>query len=97
MSGTGLTSGYPLDFTDGDTLKRFTVTDPAVAAGSAILVSIRRQETADVNDPGWIYVPNVMQVRAGSFDVLVAALSGDAIAAPGEFPNELASLVYLVQ
>lgn len=92
------TSTAPLDFTDGDTLKRFTITDANVSTtAQPMLQSVRRQTIADVDDPGWIYTANVVGIRNGSFDVLVNALMGDAPAGPGEFPNETASLVYTIQ
>lgn len=88
----------PLDFTDGDTLKRFTITNGRVRATEpAPLVSVRRLDVPDVDDRGWVYVANVVSVANGSFDVLVAAFMGDGVPGPGEFPNELASLVYLHQ
>lgn len=85
-----------LDFTDGDTFKRFTITDGSVAAASTVGCSIRRSNIADVDDPGWIFVPNVVTVAAGSFDVTVAVLSGDGLVSPGEFPNETVTLIYHV-
>lgn len=85
-----------LDFTDGDTLKRFTVTDGKVTAASVIHPSITRAAIADVDDPGWSYTPNVVTVAAGSFDVLVSVLAGDAPAAAGEYPNETVTLTYSV-
>lgn len=96
MGRLGSSGSSPLDFTDGDTLKRFTITDVQIEATSQLHLGIDRQQVADVDDPGWIFVPNVLQVRAGGFDVLVAALSGDAIAAANEFPNEIVTLTYLI-
>lgn len=87
-------SSFELDFTDGDTLKRFTVTDPDVVPPNEVICSIRKRDTADVDDSGWVYIPNVISVSRGSFDVLVAALSGDTPQAAGEFPNETVRLVY---
>jgi ribosomal protein S18 len=62
-----------LDFADGDTLKRFTITNSAVLSTSRITGTIRRPNIADVDDPGYLYIANVVSIVAGSFDVLVAA------------------------
>lgn len=84
-----------LSFTDGDTLKRFTITDAAVRAlGNTPIPVIRRDDITDADDPGWIFVANIVTVTDGSFDVLVCAQAGDAFAAAGEFPNETVTLVY---
>lgn len=96
MGRLGSTSGTALDFTDGDTLKRFTITDASIAGSEQISVSIQRQQIADADDTGWIFIPNLLQVRPGSFDVLVAALSGDGIAGANEFPNEIVTMNYII-
>lgn len=96
MGKLGSSGSAPLDFTDGDTLKRFTVTDVQIEATAQVHCQVQRLQVADVADPGWIFVPNVLQIRAGGFDVLVAALSGDGIAGVNEFPNEVATLNYLI-
>lgn len=84
-----------LSFTDGDTLKRFTITDASVrAVGNTPIPVIRRDDIADVNDNGWIFTANIVTVTDGSFDVLVSALSGDGVAGVNEFPNETVTLVY---
>lgn len=90
-----LSNTAPLDFTDGDTLKRFTITDAQVSTTRpAPQLSIYRQNVAAVDDAGWVYVVNGMSIANGSFDVLVAALSGDGVAAANEFPNEIVTLAY---
>src|SRR3954471_10536811 len=61
-----------LDFSDGDTLKRFTITNSAVLSTSRITGTIRRPNIADVDDPGYLYIANIVSIVAGSFDVLVA-------------------------
>lgn len=62
-----------LDFSDGDTLKRFTIANSAVLSTSRITGTIRRPNIADVDDPGYLYIANIVSIIAGSFDVLVAA------------------------
>jgi hypothetical protein len=62
-----------LDFSDGDTLKRFTITNSAVLSTSRITGTIRRPNIADIDDPGYLYIANVVSIIAGSFDILVAA------------------------
>lgn len=84
-----------LSFADGDTLKRFTIADASVRAlGNTPIAVIRRDDIADVDDPGWIFIPNIVTVADGSFDVLVSVLAGDAFAAANEFPAETITLVY---
>jgi hypothetical protein len=61
-----------LDFSDGDTAKRFTVTNTAVTTTSRIVGSIRRPDVADSLDYGYLYLVNVVTIAAGSFDLLVA-------------------------
>jgi hypothetical protein len=66
-----------LDFSNGDTLKRFTITNPDVAATSKIVGTIRRPDTADDSaDFGYLFIANVVKVATGSFDLLVAATDG---------------------
>lgn len=62
-----------LDFSDGDTLKRFTIANSAVLSTSRITGTIRRPNIADVDDPGYLYIANIVSIVAGSFDILVAA------------------------
>lgn len=87
-----------LDFTDGDTMKRFTITDPNVGPSSEINVAIRKLNILDRDDKGYLYVANVVTVAAGSFDVLAGPIPADAdLLAAIEPPNEIVSLVYLIQ
>lgn len=84
-----------LDFTGGDTKQRFKITDAAIDSSTTPPnVSIARRTIADVDDPGWIYTANVVNVTNGSFDVLVGATMGDGLPGAGEFPNETITLVY---
>jgi len=97
MGRLGSSGAAALDFTDGDTLKRFTIADAQVQQSSRISVTIQRSSVlADQDDPGWIYVPNVLSVGSATFDVLVAVLSGDGLAAANEFPNEVITLTYII-
>lgn len=96
MGRLGSSSSQPLDFTDGDTQKRFTITDTSIEGTELITPSVQRQQVADADDYGWAFTANVLQVRRGSFDILVTALAGDAIAAAGEYPNETVTLNYIV-
>lgn len=87
-----------VDFTDGDTFKRVTVTDADVTASSRILPTVEKRDTAEVDDVGWIYVANVISVSSGSFDCNVAALVIDGVPAPNnDFPNEIVQLNYTIQ
>lgn len=91
MSGTTLNaaatfSSVAIAFTDGDTMRRVTVTDAAVGAASKIIGTIRRPDTTDDSaDRGYIYLVNVVRVAAGSFDVLLSCL-GWGFDDPTELP-----------
>ena len=82
-------------FTDGDTVRRVTVTDASVGATDKVLVTIRRPDIAnDSADAGHIYTANVVLVAAGSFDVVVSCCDrgfGDTTEQP---PNETIQLVW---
>lgn len=82
-------------FTDGDTVRRVTVTDASVGATDKVIVTIRRPDiTDDSADAGHIYLANVVKVAAGSFDVVVACCDrgfGDTTEQP---PNETIQLVW---
>ncbi len=85
-----------LSFADGDTFKRFTVTDANVAADSIVSVAIRRADVEAVDDYGWVFVPNVVKVAAGSFDVNVAVFAENEPPLAAEFPNETVTLAYVL-
>lgn len=91
-------STVSVPFTDGDTLRRVTVTNAAVLATSAIVVTVRRPDTADDSaDRGYLYVANVVRVAAGAFDVLIACLGwgfDDPVLNP---PGETIVLNYTIQ
>lgn len=82
-------------FTDGDTVRRVTVTDASVGATDKILCSLRRPDSADDSaDAGHLYFVNVVNVAAGSFDVVVVCCDrgmGDTTEQP---PNETIQLVW---
>lgn len=88
--------GVPLDFTDGDTSKRFTVTSPDIAPTSIIDVSIQRGVIADADDWGWGFAATVVNVVAGSFDVNVSANVWGEPAVNDEAPNEQVTLLYSI-
>lgn len=81
-------------FDGTDSMQRVTITDAGVSATSKIVFSVRRTTITDANDPGWIYVANIVTLAAGSFDVLIAALDWDA--APNTFPDETVILTYTI-
>lgn len=83
-------------FTDGDTMRRVTVVDADVLAGSLIVGTIRRPDILDENDPGYVYLANVVKVADGSFDLLlVCTLWGSED--PEEIPpSETVSFIYQI-
>lgn len=87
----------PLDFTDGDTFKRFTITDTDCTPRSRVTCSVERLNVANVDDPGWTYHANVVLVDTGRFDVNVSAIGPDAFPPPNnDFPNETVTLRYSI-
>lgn len=95
-AGSVAVSSADIAFTDGDTMRRVTITDAGVGATSKIVGTIRRADTADDSaDRGYVYTCNVVKVAAGSFDVLVACL--DPYLDPTQMPpNETVKFYYVV-
>lgn len=85
-----------LSFTDGDTFKRFTITDANVTTlGPRPICSVVRDYVADVDDYGWSFtVTPIAPTANGSFDVTVTAQAWDRPALAGEYPNETVTLFY---
>ena len=94
-SGGGATiSSANVAFTDGDLVKRVTVTDAAIGATDKILLTVRRPDAEDADDPGYIYIPNVLKVSSGSFVAQIACFGpglNDTTELP---PNETVKLYY---
>ena len=95
-SSSGLTFySTSVAFTDGNTVRRVTVSNAAIGATDKILVTIRRPDLADDSeDAGHIYTVNVVRVAAGSFDAVVTCCDrgfGDTTEQP---PNETIQLVW---
>lgn len=81
-------------FTDGDTVRRVTITDAAVGVSSKIIFSIQRPNVTDANDVGYLYVANIVTVAAGSFDILVACTGWATDEMSNNPPNETVTLIY---
>lgn len=86
-----------IPFTDGDTMRRVTISDAAVTAASKIIGTIRRPDTTDDSaDRGYLYIANVVECVSGAFDLLISALGwgfDDPTANP---PNETVKFLYQV-
>ena len=96
MGRLGSSGSTPVDFTDGDTYKRVSVADTSIEATAQLHLGIDRQQIADVDDAGWVFVPNTIRVYAGGFDCVIAAI---VLGEPGindEGPNEQITLTYLI-
>lgn len=84
-----------LDFTDGDTFKRFSVNSVDCLATSVVGVSCQRGTfVTEQDDHGWTFHPTVVNVYAGGFDVNVTALVMGEPPIASEGPNELVTLAY---
>lgn len=94
-TATAALSSTAIAFTDGDTIRRVTVTDASVAATDKILVAIRRPDIAtDADDGGYLYVANVVLVAAGSFDVVVSCCTRGFTDATESPPSETIQLIW---
>lgn len=86
-----------IPFTDGDSMRRVTITDAAVTATSKIIGSIRSADTADDSaDKGFRYTANVVNQAAGSFDLSVVCTAWGADDATLAGINETVFFVYTV-
>lgn len=84
-----------LDFTNGQTRQRFTITDASIRPDDNPLTSVNKRFTTEVNDVGYVYTASVVSCALGTFDVLVVAISDDDNSlVPAELPNEYVTLVY---
>lgn len=96
-AGSVALTSVSIAFTDGDSLRRVTITDAAVVATSKIMGTIRRPDSADDSaDRGFLYTANIVRVATGAFDLLVwcsAWGSDDAVPAS---PNETVQFIYAV-
>jgi hypothetical protein len=89
-------STYSVAFTDGDTIKRVTITDAGVAAASKIVATVRRPDSEDASDKGYLYLLNVVKIASGSFDVLITALDWGVGDCADDPPNETIVVEYMV-
>jgi len=97
QQGSTSISAASLSFTDGDTLKRFTISDATVSTTSKIVGSVRRPDSADDSvDEGYIYTWSLVEVATGSFDILVAVHDGGYQDCTGNPPNETVTFWYIV-
>jgi len=94
----GSVSFVTVPFTDGDTMRRVTVTDSSVTATSKILVSIQRPDIVnDSLDLGYMYFVNVINRTAGvSFDVLIVCSDWGFDDPTENAPNETITLCYMI-
>lgn len=75
-----------LDFSDGDTFKRFSISDAGVLSTSKINGTIRRPDVVDDSqDRGYIFIHNIVRIYNGGFDLLVAC-TGWGMDDPVELP-----------
>jgi len=81
-------SSAAIAFTDGDTSRRVTITDASVSPTSEILLNVRRPDTDEASDRGYIYLANVVKRAAGSFDVVISSLGWGFDDPAGVPPNE---------
>src|SRR3954464_13617080 len=90
--GAASLSSATVAFTDGDTVKRVTISDALVTATSKIALTVGRPNVADIADKGFFYVANIVSRTTGSFDVAVMCID-DPVGSP---PNETITLYYLL-
>lgn len=90
-------SEVSIAFTDGDTMRRTTVSDASVLSTSKIIGNIRRPDTTDDSaDTGLTYIFNVVEIVDGAFDITISCLDwgyDDPTLTP---PNETIKFYYSV-
>lgn len=98
LSGYGITDALLANTVavpmSGQCLQRVTVTDARAVAGSQPSVSVRRPNTADNQDIGYVYSALVLSVSTGSFDVQVSCVDPGGMDCSQLAPNETVTLVY---
>lgn len=87
-----------IPFNDGDTYRRVNILDADVSPTSKLtIVGIRRPDLgSDADDPGYIYISNIIRVGSGDFDVLISCLGWGFDDPSGKPPNEMITLLYTV-
>lgn len=80
----------------GDTARRITITNANVFSFSRIMCGIRRPNTADGDDRGYIYSVNVISIDTGTFDVVIVQLDLDGSDPSADPFGETISLFYVV-
>lgn len=85
-----------LDFTTGELVRRFTISDTSVLSTSVINSTIMRPNVTELTDEGFLYSHSISSVGAGTFDVLVVCLDGVFGMDDARIPNETLTLAYKV-
>lgn len=94
---SGATLGSATVAFSGDTSYRVTVTDALATATSKILLTVRKPNTNEVDDVGWLYTAQIVSLGTGSFDVVVSALDVDGADNGGLYgPSETVTIFYLI-
>lgn len=90
-------SEVSIAFTDGDTMRRTTVTDTSVVSTSKIVGNIRRPDSTDDSaDTGYVYIHSIVLVSNGSFDVLIVCKDWGYDDPVENIPNETIKFYYSV-
>lgn len=93
---TAVYTSTTIAFTDGDTLRRTTISDTRIKTTSNIICNVRRPDTTDDSaDQGLLYTCNIVEIVAGAFDVLITCLDegDDTTASP---PAETITIFYSI-
>jgi hypothetical protein len=97
--GTGgiLSGSTTVAFTDGDTARRFTVTDAAISSSNKVIGTVRRPDsTDDTADKGYLYTFNIVKQGTGTMDVFVTARDWAGDDCSDDPPNETLTFNYVV-
>lgn len=90
-------SSVNVAFTDGDTVKYVNIVDAGVTVASTFVLTISRADIAPEDDPGYVYIANVIRTNSGSFDVVICCtMLGEGLA-DSTPPNETVRLQYTFQ
>ena len=90
------TTSVSIAFTDGDNSRRVTISDAQVLSTSSIVGAVRRPNNTDATDVGFIYSYSIVNITAGSFDVLITATTLGADFTESLPPSETITFTYIV-
>jgi hypothetical protein len=83
-------------FTDGDCVKRVTISDVKAGVGLRVVATIRRPDVTEGTDAGYVYTWQCTRMASGQFDLVIQCLGvgGDDVTEVP--PNETINVEYVL-